>query len=226
MLNRINDFFKILSLLVIAGLFNMLQAQTIQENSNLSFSSGDALYISAFPDTNSFLNGIFPIDQSGFAEFPIIGKVKVGNIKTGDLKFFLMKEFKEYLRFPNLYIKPMVRISLLGGFIRPGLYYVDINSSLWEAVNLAGGTMLEDGIYGLRWERSHKKQSSDVTRLFEKGVSLKQMGFQSGDQFWTPSPNRRTVWDTVRDVLPILTFATSMFMLYNTYQRDLMVLSR
>ena len=32
------------------------------------------------------------------------------------------------------------------------------------------------------------------------GMSLRSMGFKSGDQIWTPSPGDRTVWDTIRDI--------------------------
>jgi len=190
------------------------------------FKTGDALFISTMPDTTSFLNGVFPIDGGGQVEFPIIGKVQVSAMTVKELENFLKQQFKDYLHYPNIYIKPLVRISLLGGFAKPGLYYVDINSSLWQAVNLAGGTLLENGIYEMHWERNHKKKSDDITPFFERGISLKNMGFQSGDQLWTPSPTARTFWDAVRDVMPILTFTTSLWMLYNTYQRDTILLSR
>lgn len=188
------------------------------------FKAGDAVLISTFPDTTNFLNGIFPIDDRGYTELPIVGKVKVSELRMSEFQEFLRSKFKAYLRYPDLYVKPMVRISLLGGFLKPGLYYVDINYSLWEAVNLAGGTLLEEGIYDMRWERGRDKQVKDLTRLFESGVSLRRMGFHSGDQIWTPSPARRTIWDTVRDVMPILTFATTIWIVYNTYQRDLVLL--
>lgn len=216
---------KLILLLAILCVPLLLQAQ-IQDDSKLTFTPGDALFINMFPDTNSFLNGTYPIDANGLVEFPMLGKVNVRNMKVGDLKFFLMNEFKEYLRYPNMYIKPMARVSLLGGFVRPGLYYVDINSSLWETVNLAGGLVLEDGIYDMRWERDHKAQAKDLTSMFERGMSLRNMGFKSGDQIWTPSPNRRTWIDTARDVLPFMTFATSIWLMYNTYQRDQLLFNR
>ncbi len=220
---KIISFIAALLLISVSGIFEKLPAQTKKVR---PFTPGDAVSISTFPDTSSFLNGVFPIDQNGLAEFPIAGKVKISTMTIDGLKQYLLKEFKDYLKYPNLYIKPLVRISLLGGFLRPGLYYVDIKNSLWQAVYTAGGTLLEDGIYDMRWERDGNEQTDNIAGLFEKGISLEKMGFKSGDQIWTPSPNRRTIWDAVRDVMPILTFTTSIWLMYNTYQRDLILLSR
>lgn len=190
------------------------------------FRPGDGLFINVFPDSGSFLNGTFSIDDRGFVELPILGKVNIAKMKREDLIAFLQDNYKSYLRFPNIYVKPLARVSVLGGFVRPGLYYIDINNSIWDVVHLAGGTILEDGIYDMKWERSHEEKTDDLIPFFEQGMSLKRMGFRSGDQFWTPSPTRRTIWDTVRDVLPILTFTTTIWMLYNTYQRDTVLLQR
>ncbi len=188
------------------------------------FKPGDAVLISTLPDSNSILDGIYAIDDRGFAELPIIGKVQVSKLTVPDFVAFLKKHYESYLRFPNIYVKPLVRVSLLGGFRRPGLYYVDINSSLWNLIHLAGGTLTEDGIYEMHWQRGEDERSGNLTKFFENGISLKRMGFKSGDIFWTPSPTRRTFWDKVRDVMPILTFATTIWAIYNTYQRDLILL--
>ncbi len=221
----------VLSFLLILGLGQSSLAQSKSsiphpdpDWAEFPFTPGDGLLISTLPDTTSFLNGVFAIDDRGYAELPIVGKVRVSKMTVQDLLDFLKKNYENYLRFPNFYVKPVVRISLLGGFVRPGLYYVDINSSLWDVVHLAGGTLTEDGIKELRWQHGKEETSKDIVRLYERGVSLKRMGFTSGDIFWTPSPTRPTFWDHVRDVLPILSFATTIWAIYNTYQRDLIIL--
>ena len=197
----------------------------IQSGSSIHpFQPGDGLFIDTFPDTSSFLNRIFPIDDRGFVEFPLVGKKDISKMTSAQVVSYIKKTFKTYLRYPNVYVKPMVRVSLLGGFAKPGLYYVDIDNSLWQVVKKAGGTLKEDGIYEMRWERNHDENSDDVVPLFEKGISLRKMGFKSGDQIWTPSPDAKTVWDTIADVMPILTFSVTIWTLYNTYQRDQILL--
>ncbi len=188
------------------------------------FTPGDGVFISTFPDTSSFLNGTFAIDDRGYVELPMAGKVKISTMTIDEFVNFLKKNFESYTKYPNFYVKPVVRVSLLGGFVRPGLYYVDVHSSLWDVIHLAGGTLTEDGIYEMEWQRNKKNMSSHLVEIYEKGISLKNMGFKSGDIFWTPSPTRRRFWDTVRDVMPILTFATSIWAMYTTYQRDVILL--
>jgi len=186
----------------------------------LPFKPGNGISINTFPDTSSFLNDVFPIDDRGFVEFPIIGKVKVTILTNEDLTALLKEKFKAWLRNPNIYLKPVVRVSLLGGFFRPGLYYVDEQSSLWDVVRNAGGPMLDNGIYEMEWKREGDDCDGDLVKIFEQGTSLKKMGFRSGDQIFTPMPDQRTIWDTIADVMPILTFATTVIVMYQTYQRD------
>ena len=187
------------------------------------FKPGDALFISVFPDTSSFLNGTYPIDDRGFAEFPIIGKMNVSKMTIIELKDVLKATFKSYLRSTDMYIKPLIRVSLTGGFFRPGLYYVDYNSSVWELIRRGGGPTLDEGLYAITWQRDGD-DIDDLMPYFEKGVSLKKMGFKSGDQIWTPNLPPRTFWDITRDLLPILTFATTIMLTYYTIQTNFIYL--
>lgn len=212
------NFFSVLFLIVSPILI-------LAQESN-PFKPSDGILIDVFPDTDSFLNGVFAIDDRGYVELPLVGKIDVSKMSKTAFTLYIKNTFKTYLRYPNVYVKPVVRISLLGGFTKPGLYYVDLNSSLWEAVLLAGGTQKPAGIYEMRWERDHDEEVDDITPLFESGVSLRSMGFKSGDQIWTPSPGDRTVWDTIGDIIPLLTFSVAIFSLYSTYQRDSVFLRR
>ncbi len=189
------------------------------------FKPGDGLYIDTTPDSTSFFNRVIPIDDMGYAEFPVIGRVAVSGMSSEELTEFVKLNFHQYLRTSNIYVKPMLRASILGGVPRPGLYYVDYHSSLWEVVRRAGGTVHEEGIKDMVWERDRDEVVDDLIPYFEKGVSLKNMGFKSGDQIWTPSPGE-SFWDQFRtDVIPIMTFATSMVMLYFTYQTQALTAS-
>jgi len=193
-------------------------AQGGQGGSKFPFKAGDALLINTFPDTSSFLNRVFPIDGSGSIELPIKGKVNVLRMSQTDLQKYIEDNFKSYLRYPNVYVKPLVRISFLGGFQRPGLYYVDYDASLWEAVRRTGGPISEEGIYDMEWDRNGKTKLDDLEGMFESGVSLKMMGFRSGDQIWTPIESRRFLEVVLQDIMPLVTFATTLVMTYYTYQ--------
>jgi len=196
------------------------------QNSTMPLLPGDGLWISTFPDTSSFLNQTFPIDDRGYIDFPLIGKVQVSSMTEKQIVSFIKNNFKNYIRSPNIAIKPMLRLSMIGGFIRPGMYYVDYDNSFWNTLQLSGDPILEDGIKDMQWERNGESMMDDLIPFFERGVSLRTMGFKSGDIIWTPSPGPgvENVWDDVlRYGLPFLTLATTMTMLWLTYQQTVII---
>lgn len=171
----------------------------------LSFKPGDALSISVFPDTSHFLNGVYTIDNRGYSELPIIGPVKVTDMSKRELEDSLKTVYISYLRYPHIQIKPMMRIALLGGFYNPGLYWIEPQKNVWNLVQLGGGTIREDGITKMHWDRNQEVVSSDLVPIFESGQSLCELGFQSGDQIQVTQRPKQRPWDVFRqDVLPVL----------------------
>ncbi len=183
------------------------------------FVPGDAVFISTFPDTTSFLNNIFPIDDRGYVELPILGKVKISHMTEAEFKQFLKENFQDYLRYPYIYVKPMIRISVLGGVFRPSLYYVDPHQSLWEVLYMAGGTIDEDGLKQMRWERDGEVVEDDLIPYLQNGTSLKAMGFRSGDQIWVRTPTKPTLLEEIMRYTPLVTMAVTITTLWLTYQR-------
>ena len=125
---------------------NLYEMSASSQSTINPFLPGDGLNINTFPDTSSFLNRTFPIDENGFIEFPLIGRINISKMTEQEIVSFIKNNFQNYTRSPNVFVKPMLRVSIIGGFLRPGLYYVDYNSSFWEMIREAGGPILEDGI--------------------------------------------------------------------------------
>jgi protein involved in polysaccharide export with SLBB domain len=189
--------------------------------SNQIFISGDGVNVSTFPDTASFLHQTFAIDANGMVEFPIVGKINITSMSEKQLEEYLTQNFKNYLRYPIVKVKPVIRISIVGGVIRPGLYYVDDDYSLWDALYLTGGPLSEDGFKEMHLERNSEIIYDNLIPYFERGISLKNMGVKTGDQIWVPSPDRPGFWQDAALVMPFLAFATSLILIYLTYQQIL-----
>jgi hypothetical protein len=127
-----------------------------------------------------------------------------------------------FIRYPYIVVRPLLRISLFGGFARPGLYYVDPHVTLWDAVRLGGTTVRKDGLNKMVWERDHSIIQKDVVPYFQSQKSLYQIGFQSGDRLSVTNKPELTKWEMFRtDILPFLSIVLSAAMsaatLYNTY---------
>ena len=180
------------------------------DSSELIFTPGDALEVKVYPDTLSFPNGIYTIDGQGYAYLPILGYQKITDKTVNELESLLKKEYVNYLPQPNIQVRPLIRVSLLGGFPRPGLYWVDSRESMWNIVQQAGGTTREDGLEKLKWRRDRMTISRDLIPFIESGKSLHSIGFKSGDQIRVTQRPKQQFWDVFRtDVLPILSITLS-----------------
>lgn len=187
-------------------------------NQQTPFIPGDAVEISAFPDTSSFLNEIFPIDDRGYVDLPIYGRVKIDNMSKSDFEQYIKTQYKDYLRFPNIQIKPLIRVSVLGGVPTPGFVYFDPNLSLWELINRAGGTLDENGLKEMRWERDRKAVSENLIPYLQDGTSLRNIGLQSGDQIWVKTPGKPGFWEKAQSYFPVVTLITGVATFYYTYR--------
>lgn len=172
------------------------------------FRAGDGVEIKVFPeDSGAVLSSVYPVDGLGYADFPILGLVKVTERTERTLAEELKRAYTDYLHYPNIQVRPVIRVSLLGGFQQPGLYWVDPRWSLWSAIRLGGGPQREDGVNKMWWERDRTVVKSNLVPDFESGQSLRQIGFKSGDQIRVTASPMRTAWQIFReDILPLITF--------------------
>ena len=200
-------------------------ASTARRNAIERFQAGDALRISAYPDSGGFPNGIYTIDGDGYADLPLIGLTSVSNLTPRQVELFLAEKYVTYLPRLNIAVRPLFRISLLGGFTKPGLYWIDPRESLWNAVERAGGTLRDDGISKIRWERDTRIVSKNITSYYQSGQSLYAIGFKSGDRLLITAKPKQQAWETfITEVLPVLgilattvTAAATAYFSYETY---------
>ena len=209
------------------GIVNTPEVQETKQTAELPFVAGDAILLSSYPDTSSFLNGIFPIDDEGYVEFPIGDRINITSMNEENFLKYLKDHYQNYLRSPNLFVKPMIRATVVGGFTTPGLYYVDNKMSLWDLIRMAGGPNNEDAMKNISWERNGEEVIDDVAPFLEHGVSLKSMGFKSGDVVWAPSPGSEDTWQFITSrVLPLAAFATSLYLMWVSYRTMVLVNER
>lgn len=184
------------------------------------FYPGDAIKITVYPDSGLFLNNFYIIDQNGYVDLPVLGLVSIKSKTHDEFIDFLKKQYSDYLRYPNINVASYVRVSLFGGFSKPGMYWIEPRYSVWEAIQYAGGIEREDGLKKVRWERDGLIVSNNIIKDFQSGTSLAAMGFKSGDQICvTPRPKMR-FWEAFRqDVIPIISFSfTAMSTAFTAYQ--------
>lgn len=174
------------------------------------FHPGDALRIAVYPDTLVVPNGVYHINDNGDIQLPIAGTTHVASMSAGNLADFVKHEYIGFLKVPNATIRPLIRVSVVGGFHSPGLFYIDPDQSLWDAVRLAGGPVRDDGLGKIRWMRKDSTIASSIMPYLKSGSSLKNIGFVSGDQLVVTSRPQHTAGEIITGtVLPVLSFVVT-----------------
>jgi len=192
------------------GFANASLAKPASDPDVSPFAKGDAIRVTVPTDTSSFVNGVYRIDDNGNVILPLIGRTRVTTMTTHEVSHMIDTTFARYLSFPDVRVEPLVRVAFIGGFYRPGLYYVDPELSFWDALAMSGGPQRRDGISRLRWERDGEVLSKDLIEEVTSGQSLSSMGFLSGDQITVTTRPERTAWEVFRnDVLPVLSLTIS-----------------
>ncbi len=198
----------------------------LSQSAERPFTKGDAVRIAVFQDSLHFVNGIYHIDDDGCVFLPIVGKVKIDTMPERNFSLYLNSVYLQFLRYPTVQVLPLMRLSLLGGFSKPGLFYISPSASLWEAIAMAGGPAREDGIKKITWERSGQTVSNNLLASIQSGASLKTIGIQSGDQLWVTHVPKRDGWEIfTTGVLPIISVSVSalaasatVYYVYQTYR--------
>ncbi|NLD99299.1 MAG: hypothetical protein GX640_05445 [Fibrobacter sp.] len=185
------------------------------------FKPGEAINVKITPDSTSFLNGIYKIDNDGYIDFPVIGNFFVGNLTKIQFIERIKSSCLDYIHYPYIEVQPLIRVSLLGGFFKPGLYWVDSRNSLWDVIRLGGGLKYDNSLQKIRWERDGQIVSKNIITQFQSGQSLKSIGFKSGDQLCVPDKAPHTF--TFReDFFPVFTLIlstiTTGITVYQTYR--------
>jgi polysaccharide export outer membrane protein len=179
------------------------------------FQPGDAVRIQIWElyqeaQSNLNLTGDYPIDPEGYIIMPLLGEIKVRGLTVYELAQSLQEKLKSYLRNPYVLVRPLIRLTMQGAFNRPGSYLVDPASSYWTLVAQAGGPSSNCDLKGMSVERGGQIVIKKLLGSFEKGISLEEIGIESGDQIIAPA--RSTV--DLGMVISIINLLASVVLLY------------
>jgi protein involved in polysaccharide export with SLBB domain len=211
-------FRRTLAIILVAGLAVLVSPTQSQTMPDETFRAGEGLTVTAPFDTGSVLNGSYPIDSLGYAEIPVVGKVAVGGRSRAEVEAQISKKLAEYLRDANVYITPTVRITFLGHWVRPGMYYVSPEASVWDIFRIAGGPAGERNLELLTVQRGNDPAAVDLLGAFAQGKTFRASGLRSGDIVKLPVPNERDAWYWFRESLGVTAqLATVMSTLLTAY---------
>lgn len=162
---------------------------------------GDILSITliGYPDITPAATAGFPVDQQGFIQFPLIGRIKASGISIPQFTTNLRNKLQRYLKYSD----PQVKITEYRGnkfFIdgdvkQPGEFAIaDAPVSLYGAISMAGGTTSTGDSNNIVLNRNGKSYSLGLQSLQQLGSSGNQIYLQDDDSIHINSQSRNKIY--------------------------------
>ena len=186
-------------------------AQLLKSNSrvNYNIAQGDILSIilTGYPDitpinapnnNNPYAAG-FPVDQQGYIQFPLIGRIKASGLSVPQFTANLRSRLQRYLKYPDPQVKIINyrgnKFFIDGAVKQPGEFVIaDTPVSLYGAISMAGGATETGDSNSIVLNRNGRSYNIGLQDLREAGVSANQLYVQDGDSIHINSQSRNQVY--------------------------------
>ena len=179
---------------------------------NYKLSAGDILsiYLWAYPEITPPTNTIsneeaiksngYQIDQSGYIQFPIIGRYKASGKSLTQVNQELRSQLSRYLKTPDVIARVLSyqgqRYSVQGSVMKGGQFTLtDQPTSVYTALGLAGGinTQLGDNT-SITLVRQGKTYNLNSISLEKSGYSLHNLLIQPNDTLYVNSKENQKIY--------------------------------
>lgn len=212
-------------LLLLMGVSLCQAAATgVKGGSSNEFYPGDAVRINVIElergaDRRTLdISGDYTINSMGYIMLPLIGNVKVVGQDRVSLAKQLVEAYSPYLKSPYITTIPLIRLTLMGAFNKPGSYRINPESSLWELINMADGPKENCDLNSIRVERGGRVVIKNLLEEFEKGHSLQDIGIRSGDQIIAKGRSSLGIGDIMSYTYFVMS-AISLYFTIKNYNR-------
>ncbi len=100
---------------------------------------GDQVRVTVWPQSAFGPPVTGTVDASGNIVVPPAGVLPVARIPIGLLRDTLIARLSKYIREPEVDVQVLRRVTVNGAVLKPDIYYMDVSSTLRDAIARAGG---------------------------------------------------------------------------------------
>ncbi|MBP2646366.1 MAG: polysaccharide export protein [Firmicutes bacterium] len=151
------------------------------------------------------------IGPDGYIYFPLVGEVQAEGLSVAELTDRLIEGLSQYIRHPkvtvNLAKLRTTRVYVLGEVQKPGLYELEKDHHLLDAVGIAGSYTKDAAkkkVFVIRKNSTSAPLRVNLLALMQKGDMSQNVLLNEGDVVYLTANNRI---DFSRDILPFVTGA-------------------
>lgn len=141
----------------------------------------------------------FPIDQQGFVQFPLIGRIKAAGLSVPQFTDTLRSRLQRYLKYSDPQVKIVNyrgnKFFIDGEVKQPGEFTIDdAPVSLYSAISRAGGATDTGDSNSIVLNRNGRNYNIGLQELRQIGASGNQIYIQDGDSIHINSQSRNKVY--------------------------------
>lgn len=141
----------------------------------------------------------YPIDQQGYIQFPLVGRVKASGLSVPQFTNQLRSQLQKYLKYPDPQVQVLKYRSnnffVDGAVNQSGEFSIDDRPvSLYSAISMAGGVADSGDSNNIILTRNGTKYALGLSDLREMGVSANQIYLKDGDSIHVNSRDRNKVY--------------------------------
>lgn len=169
-------------------------------NAEYRLAKGDILTISLgdYPQIPKSEVG-YPIDQQGYIQFPLVGRVKANGLSVPQFTNQLRSQLQRYLKYPDPQVQVLKYRSnnffIDGAVKQSGEFSMDDRPvSLYGAISMAGGVMPEGDSNSVTLTRNGTTYELGLNDLKNMGISANQIYLRDGDAVHVNSRDRNKVY--------------------------------
>lgn len=141
----------------------------------------------------------YPVDQQGYIQFPLVGRVKAGGLTVSQFTNNLRSQLQRYLKYPDPQVKVVnfrgSKFFIDGAVKQPGEFNMaDAPISLYGAISMAGGATTEGDSNSVVLTRRGVQYELGLRDLQDMGISASQIYLQDGDSIHINRLDRNKVY--------------------------------
>ena len=151
------------------------------------------------------------VRPDGNISFPLVGEVKVSGRSPGELADLLSESLSTYIKDPKTIVNiskfKTIRVYVLGKVAKPGLYEIEKQHNLLDAIGLAGGYTPEAAkkkIHIIKADKPNKPIEVNLLNILEKGDISQSCTLSDGDLVYLSSNGKINL---AQDIFPFITTA-------------------
>ena len=154
--------------------------------------------LAASDSSNPYVSG-FPVDQQGFVQFPLVGRIKASGMSVPQFTANLQKQLQRYLKYSDPQVKIVNyrgnKFFIDGEVKQPGEFPInDAPVSLYSAISMAGGATPTGDSNNIVFNRKGISYNIGLQSLRELGTSANQIYLQDGDSIHVNSQDRNKIY--------------------------------